>query len=183
MTCISVVKGTSLCLYIYWCDLSDTWNKGQLLCTMSLCAGVCGVTHTPLIFTRHVVIMLLSSDFSLSVCMHAGQSDSQSHRSTFCVCLWVGIFWVCVSGDLSTIMWDYSVVLSLLWFSPAGWVAGWVFGFCLPTLFYRWPWCQPQTSSTHTESALDNTTSFWTAGWDRVQRDHPSTGGLVQLLF
>lgn len=58
--------------------------------------------------------------------MHAGQSDVQSHRGTFCVCLWVGgegVFWVCVSGGLSTIIYNYSVVLSLLWFSRAGWVA------------------------------------------------------------
>lgn len=92
-------------------------------------------------------------------CLCAGVSE----RGFMWACLWFAkmFAWVCVSGGLSTIMQDYNIVLSLLWFSQAGWEVGWVFGVCRsPHKIAGGPWCRPQTASTHTESALDNTTSF-----------------------
>lgn len=45
-----------------------------------------------------------------------------------------------------------------------------------PTWARRWPWCQPQTSSTHAQSALDDTNSSEQRGGVHAGRDHPSTG-------
>lgn len=110
------------------------------------------------------------------MCFHAGQSSLPSHRGT---CMHAR---VCGLRRQRFVLSGLSLVVNLQRLQPTcypvvliGKLGGALSlqGLSLPTQDCRWPRCQPQTCITHTESALDNTTSLWAAGWAHVLRWRP----------
>lgn len=80
---------------------------GELVCVRCLCAGV-------------------SVEGFMGLFVICKTKEAPFVYMCVCVCVWEeGEFvLICVSGGLSSTMRDCSVVLSMLWFSQAGWDVG-----------------------------------------------------------